>query len=119
LAQLYPCERSLSENRATLFGGRSGIAARDRRRNQAGLAAFIIVNGHAPANGILEFKIMRMTGFDIYDVDLLDEEYLGPPPRFLVESNPRDFTDTDPEVVHLRDGDASPLDRLKTFLGIR
>jgi hypothetical protein len=71
-----------------------------------------------PANGILEFKIMRMTGFDMYDVDLLDEDYLGPPPRFLVENNPRDFVDADPEFADFRKGDASPLDRLKTFLGI-
>ena len=61
---------------------------------------------------------MRMTGFDIYDVDLLDEEYLGPPPRFLVENNPRDFADADSDFAPLHDGDASPLDRLKTFLGI-
>ena len=32
-----------------------------------------------------------MNGFDARDVDILDEEFFGPPPRFLVEGRPDDY----------------------------
>ena len=62
---------------------------------------------------------MRTTGFDMCDVDLLDEEYLGPPPRFLVENNPRDFIDADAELIAHGVDDSSPIGLLKTFFGSR
>jgi hypothetical protein len=30
-----------------------------------------------------------MNGLETVDLDILDEEFLGPPPRFLVEGNAR------------------------------
>ncbi len=57
-----------------------------------------------------------MTGFDMHELDVLDEEYLGPPPRFLVENRPSDF-DFDDEFAGSAH-DASPLGKLKLFLGI-
>jgi hypothetical protein len=32
-----------------------------------------------------------MNGFDARDIDILDEEYFGPPPRFLVENRSEDY----------------------------
>jgi hypothetical protein len=56
-----------------------------------------------------------MTGFDMREVDLLDEEYLGPPPRFLLEDRPADFD----ELEFSRTSETgSAFDRLKSFLGI-
>ena len=59
-----------------------------------------------------------MNGFDARDVDILDEEYFGPPPRFLVESRPGDY-----RVEGITDfaGDdfALPsLSRIKELLGV-
>lgn len=62
---------------------------------------------------------MRMTGFDMSDIDLLDEEYLGPPPRFLTENNPRDFADAEPDLTVVGEGAGSPFGLLKSFLGMR
>jgi hypothetical protein len=62
---------------------------------------------------------MRMTGFDMYDVDLLDEEYFGPPPRFLVDNNPRDFADAEPDLQTYGDTASSALETLKNFFSRR
>jgi hypothetical protein len=62
---------------------------------------------------------MRMTGLDMSDVDLLDEEYLGPPPRFLVENNPRDFADGEPALTTYGDADSSAFGMLKSFFSGR
>jgi hypothetical protein len=56
-----------------------------------------------------------MNGFDARDIDILDEEYFGPPPRVLVE-------DRSPferiEQSRFGDGEALPsLQRLKQLLG--
>lgn len=56
-----------------------------------------------------------MNGFDARDIDILDEEYFGPPPRFLVEDR-SPFEGTEP--VTLGDEEGLPsLRRLKTLLG--
>ena len=62
---------------------------------------------------------MRMTGFDMYDVDLLDEEYFGPPPRFLVDNNPRDFADAEPDLQTYGGTASSALEMLKNFFSGR
>jgi hypothetical protein len=56
-----------------------------------------------------------MTGFDIKDVDLLDEDYLGPPPRFLLEDRAADFDELE---FSSASEIGSAFDRLKSLLGI-
>jgi len=57
-----------------------------------------------------------MTGAHMYDLDLRDEEYFGPPPRFLVEGHPEAEGEDDPEVEIETASKPSALERLKTFL---
>ncbi len=59
-----------------------------------------------------------MNGFDARDVDILDEEYFGPPPRFLVEGRHDDYR---VEAANDFAGDdfALPsLSRIKELLGV-
>jgi hypothetical protein len=59
-----------------------------------------------------------MNGFDARDVDILDEEYFGPPPRFLVESRPDDYR---AEAAKDFGGDEfglPSLSRIKELLGV-
>jgi hypothetical protein len=60
-----------------------------------------------------------MTVLDMSDIDRLDEEYLGPPPRFLVENSPRDFSNTEPDFTVPGDGEGSALGMLKSIFGLR
>ena len=57
-----------------------------------------------------------MNGFDVLDVDILDEEYFGPPPRFLVENRRAD--EYEPAVARA-DSHLPALSRLKELLGVR
>lgn len=56
-----------------------------------------------------------MTGWEMHEPDLLDEEYLGPPPRFLVEDRSTHRTIAD--VIEDEEAGSSPFDRLKSLLG--
>jgi hypothetical protein len=58
------------------------------------------------------------TGYDLYDIDLLDEEFFGPPPRFLIEDRPADFTSEPPSGVNENNGKADPLGKIKSLLGL-
>lgn len=59
-----------------------------------------------------------MNGFDVRDVDIMDEEYFGPPPRFLVENRAAD--DFAPFDRAPRRTDEFPaLTRIKDLLGVR
>ena len=59
-----------------------------------------------------------MNGFDAREVDILDEEYFGPPPRFLVESRLDDYrTDTAKDFAS-EDCGLPSLSRIKELLGV-
>ena len=58
------------------------------------------------------------TGYDLYDIDLLDEEFFGPPPRFLVEDRPADFTNDAHHGASETDGKTDPLAKIKSLLGL-
>ncbi len=59
-----------------------------------------------------------MNGFDALDIDILDEEYFGPPPRFLVESRLDD--DSADAVKHpsAEEFGLPSLSRIKELLGV-
>lgn len=59
-----------------------------------------------------------MNGFDARDVDILDEEYLGPPPRFLVESRPDDYRLQAAKNFAGEDYGLPSLSRIKELLGV-
>ncbi|MGF1621973.1 MAG: hypothetical protein ACFCUR_15325 [Rhodomicrobiaceae bacterium] len=58
------------------------------------------------------------TGYDLYDIDLLDEEFFGPPPRFLVEDRPTDFTTEPAQGIGENDGKADAFGKIKSLLGL-
>jgi hypothetical protein len=58
------------------------------------------------------------TGYDLYDIDVLDEEFYGPPPRFLVEDRAADFPSEPPHGLHDNKGKADALGRIKSLLGL-
>jgi hypothetical protein len=58
------------------------------------------------------------TRYHLYDIELLDEEFFGPPPRFLVEDRPSDFTSEPHSGVSENNGKADPLGRIKSLLGL-
>jgi hypothetical protein len=60
-----------------------------------------------------------MTGFDRHEIDFLDEEYLGPPPRFLLEDRPADYRVAGIDFAEEEQAEASAFDRLKSLLGIK
>ncbi len=60
-----------------------------------------------------------MTGFDRHEIDLLDEEYLGPPPRFLLEERPADHRIPGIDFAEEEQAGVSAFDRLKSLLGIK
>jgi len=58
-----------------------------------------------------------MNGFDVRELDILDEEYFGPPPRFLVDRCPVDRGATvNARPIH--DADVHPLTRIRDLLGV-
>lgn len=58
----------------------------------------------------------RTTEFDIYDVDLADEEFYGPPPRFLCEPRPKRY-ELEVEQGRTHRGAKSPaLSRIKELV---
>ena len=59
-----------------------------------------------------------MNGFDARDVDILDEEYFGPPPRFLVESRPGDYRSEGANNFAGDDFGLPSLSRIKELLGV-
>jgi hypothetical protein len=59
-----------------------------------------------------------MNGFDARDVDLLDEAYFGPPPRFLVESRPGHDRSDAPIPLASEDFGLPSLSRIKQLLGV-
>jgi hypothetical protein len=57
-----------------------------------------------------------MNGVEIGNIDILDEDYYGPPPRFLRERKPSEFC-SDPEMAILGEDDGIPaLRKLKALL---
>lgn len=58
------------------------------------------------------------TGHDLYDIDLLDEEFFGPPPRFLVEDRPADFTGEPRHGASESDARTDPLGKIRSLLGL-
>jgi hypothetical protein len=55
-----------------------------------------------------------MNGLNSIDLDMMDEEFFGPPPRFLVEGH-----DGDAEIAS-HDGDAgvfAGLDKIRQLMG--
>ncbi|WP_088342806.1 MULTISPECIES: hypothetical protein [Rhodomicrobium] len=56
-----------------------------------------------------------MNGFDAAEIDILDEEYFGPPPRFLVEDRHADSF----ALPRVHDAHLPALARLKELLGVR
>ena len=55
-----------------------------------------------------------MNGVEIGNIDILDEDYYGPPPRFLRE---RKSADSDPEMAILGEDDGLPaLRKLKALI---
>lgn len=59
-----------------------------------------------------------MINFDTRDLDLLDEDYFGPPPRFLTESRPSAVGSGEPDFFDEGEDGSSALDKLKSFFGI-
>jgi hypothetical protein len=59
-----------------------------------------------------------MNGFDARDVDILDEEYFGPPPRFLVESRLDDYRADATRDFAVEDFGLPSLSRIKELLGV-
>lgn len=59
-----------------------------------------------------------MNGFDARDIDILDEEYFGPPPRFLVEGRPEDFCVEGIRAFSSDDYGLPSLSRIKELLGV-
>jgi hypothetical protein len=60
-----------------------------------------------------------MNGFDARDIDILDEEYFGPPPRFLVENRSGGYGDDAGESRFADEESGLPsLSRIKQLLGV-
>ena len=59
-----------------------------------------------------------VNGFDARDVDILDEEYFGPPPRFLVEGRPGDYRVEGVKGCAGEDFGLPSLSRIKELLGV-
>ena len=59
-----------------------------------------------------------MNGFDARDVDILDEEFFGPPPRFLVEGRPGDYRVEGVEGFAGDEFALPSLSRIKELLGV-
>jgi hypothetical protein len=59
-----------------------------------------------------------MNGFDARDVDIMDEEYFGPPPRFLVESRPDDHGGDAAKDFASEDYGLPSFSRIKELLGV-
>ena len=59
-----------------------------------------------------------MNGFDARDADILDEEYFGPPPRFLVESRLDDYRADAATHFASEDSGLPSLSRIKELLGV-
>jgi hypothetical protein len=59
-----------------------------------------------------------MNGFDAREVDILDEEYFGPPPRFLVESRLDDYRADTTQHFASEDCGLPSLSRIKELLGV-
>jgi hypothetical protein len=58
-----------------------------------------------------------MNGVEIGNIDILDEDYYGPPPRFLREPKRSDFL-SDPEMAIIGDDDGvvPALQKLKALI---
>ena len=60
-----------------------------------------------------------ITGYKLFDMDLLDEEYLGPPPRFLVEDRPEDLAG---ETISTSEADETAttkaIEKFRSLLGL-
>jgi hypothetical protein len=59
-----------------------------------------------------------MNGLDRRELDILDEDYFGPPPRFLRESRPLDYRSELEEELEAHDATLPTLKRIKSLLGI-
>jgi hypothetical protein len=59
-----------------------------------------------------------MNGFDGQEIDILDEEYFGPPPRFLVESRLDDYRADAAKDFSGEDCGLPSLSRIKELLGV-
>jgi hypothetical protein len=59
-----------------------------------------------------------MNGFEARDVDILDEAYFGPPPRFLVESRLDDWRADSAKDQPDEDYGLPSLGRIKELLGV-
>ena len=60
-----------------------------------------------------------MNGFEAGQIDILDEDYYGPPPRFLRERKSADFYETAATVFGEDEEDALPaIEKLKSFLRV-
>jgi hypothetical protein len=58
-----------------------------------------------------------MNGFDARDADILDEEYFGPPPRFLLEAR-LDDDQAESGKLGSEDFGLPSLSRIKQLLGV-
>jgi hypothetical protein len=73
-----------------------------------------------PRQGIgSEFSIMTMmNGLETVDLDILDEEFFGPPPRFLVEEH-AGSQDTDISAERMEGFGLIPgLGKIKKLMGV-
>ena len=59
-----------------------------------------------------------MNGFDARDVDILDEDYFGPPTRFLVESRLDDYRADSPKDFASEECGLPSLSRIKHLLEV-
>ncbi len=59
-----------------------------------------------------------MNGLDRRELDILDEDYFGPPPRFLVESRSLEFQSETDQLLREHDATVPTLQRIKALLGI-
>lgn len=59
-----------------------------------------------------------MNSFDARDVDILDEEYFGPPPRFLLEGRAEDDRSAGGRDFAGEDCGLPSLSRIKELLGV-
>ncbi len=59
-----------------------------------------------------------MNGFDARDMDILDEEYFGPPPRFLLENRSDDYRVQSAKDFAGDDFALPSLSRIKELLGV-
>ncbi len=59
-----------------------------------------------------------MNGLDRRELDILDEDYFGPPPRFLREGRPIDFCIEGEEDRRAHGSTLAALQKIKAFLGM-